>query len=164
MSIEREENHSILDLTDLTTRKKSLDNTNPHGLTFQFDINDLLDFIFPTKLQHPLTNARLFIFGLYGPLDRNGQLRSGKKGQHVLMEYELDEMCQQIEREDLIQVYMHRPRDMATLVTSEQDAIINQADGHLKRAKGKAMLPQLTRQQIIELFQVKTYTKFCCIA
>eukprot|EP01040_Poterioochromonas_malhamensis_P015456 gene15456-17297_t len=139
--------------SSLHNTKKSLLSTNPHGLQFQFRLEDLIQFIFPKNLQHPLTNARLFIFALYGPLDQNGKLRSGRGGQHVLMEYELDEMCMQIEREDLIQVYMHRPRDMATLVTSEQEAIINQADAHLKRAKGRAMLPQLRQEEIEDLFQ-----------
>jgi hypothetical protein len=122
-----------------------------YTLAFQFDLNELLNFIFPSNLQHPLTNSRLFIFGLYGPLDDRGLLRSGKGGKHILMEYELDQMCQQIEREDLIEIYMHRARDAATLTTPEQDAIINQADAHLKKAKGKAMLPQMTREEIIDL-------------
>jgi hypothetical protein len=148
-------NHVTLQDTNISTSSSTKKKYVDYDMIFQFDLNALLNFIFPEKLQHPLTNARLFIFGLYGPLDERGQLRSGKGGKHVIMEYELDQMCQQIEREDVIQIYMHRPRDMATLSTSEQDAIINQADNHLKKAKGKAMLPQMSRQEIIELFRVK---------
>lgn len=163
MDTSNEENEIGFDATSssLHNTKKSLLSTNPHGLQFQFRLEDLIQFIFPKNLQHPLTNARLFIFALYGPLDQNGKLRSGRGGQHVLMEYELDEMCMQIEREDLIQVYMHRPRDMATLVTSEQEAIINQADAHLKRAKGRAMLPQLRQEEIEDLFQVTSPCLLC---
>jgi hypothetical protein len=134
---------------------KTMSSTEKDKLTFSFDLSDLIDFIFPSNLQHPLTTARLYIFALYGPLDSSGHIRTGRKGSHVLMEYELDEMCQQMEREDLVQIYLHKPNDMGMLSTEEQEAIINQADNHLKKAKGKAMLPQLTKEDIIELFEVR---------
>ncbi|CAM9669699.1 unnamed protein product, partial [Phaeothamnion confervicola] len=62
------------------------------------DLERLLRFIFPPGLQHPLTNGRLYAFCEYGPLDADGQLRSGKQGQHVVASWELDEMCRQFER------------------------------------------------------------------
>jgi hypothetical protein len=124
---------------------------------FLFSLENLIKFLFPENLQHPLAASRLIIFGQYGPLDELNQLRSGRKGAHILMEYELDEMCQQIEREDLVQIYLHNPRDLGMLTISEQDAIINQADAHLKKEKGKAMLPKITKQDVIDLFAVKKY-------
>lgn len=124
---------------------------------FLFNLNDLLTFIFPQNLQHPLAASRLIIFGMYGPLDSSQQLRSGRKGSHILMEYELDAMCQQIEREDLVQIYLHRARDMGLLSTAEQDMLINQADAHLKKEKGKAMLPKITRDTVINLLNVSLY-------
>lgn len=123
---------------------------------FLFNLNDLLTFIFPRNLQHPLAASRLIIFGMYGPLDSSQQLRSGRKGAHVLMEYELDAMCQQIEREDLVQIYLHRARDLGLLSTAEQDMLINQADAHLKKEKGKAMLPKITRDDVIDILSVTT--------
>jgi hypothetical protein len=72
----------------------------------------------------------------------------------VVMDYELDEMCQQYEREDVIQIYLHRASDMGSLSVAEEEAIIGQADGHLKRAKGKAMLPRLTKDDVYAIFQV----------
>lgn len=120
---------------------------------FLFSLESLLRFMYPENQQHPLAASRMIIFGQYGPLDANGQLRSGRRGEHVLMEYELDAMCEQIEREDLVQIYLHRQRDMGLLSTAEQDALINQADAHLKKEKGKAMLPKITKQEVIQLFQ-----------
>jgi hypothetical protein len=89
-----------------------------------------------------------------GPLDENGQLHSGFRGKHVVMDYELDAMCTQYEREDVIQIYLHRASDMGMLSPAEEEAIIAQADGHLKAAKGKAMLPRLTKDDIYAIFQV----------
>jgi saccharopepsin len=109
--------------------------------------------MYPDNLQHPLAASRLIIFGLYGPLDGSNKLRSGRRGEHVLMEYELDAMCEQIEREDLVQIYLHRQRDMGLLSTEEQDALINQADAHLKKEKGKAMLPKMTKLDVVDLFK-----------
>ncbi len=68
------------------------------------DVEMLLDFIFPRSLQHPLSTGRLFAFGMYGPLDANGKLRSGHNGQRVVSTWEIDTMCLQFEREDLLQV------------------------------------------------------------
>lgn len=121
---------------------------------FKFHLEDLIQFIFPPNLQHPLASARLIAFGLYGPLDEHGHLRSGRGGCHAIAEYELETMCLQIEREDIIQIYLHRPRDMGLLTTAEQDMIINQADAHLKKEKGKAMLPRMTKEEVRELFKV----------
>jgi hypothetical protein len=47
------------------------------------DINELINFLYPNDLQHPLASARLFIFCEYGPLVDN-QLRSGPARSHVL--------------------------------------------------------------------------------
>lgn len=129
-------------------------NSNKNMDKFWFQIDDLLCFLFPQNLQHPLAASRLFIFGLYGPLDTEGRLRSGIGGNHVVSEYELEAMCEQTEREDLVQIYLHNPRQMGLLSTAEQDALINQADAKLKREKGKAMLPKLTRQDVIEILEV----------
>jgi hypothetical protein len=71
-----------------------------------------------------------------------------------VMDYELDAMCTQYEREDVIQIYLHRASDMGMLSPAEEEAIIAQADGHLKAAKGKAMLPRLTKDDIYAIFQV----------
>lgn len=120
---------------------------------YQVNIENLMDFLFPKESQHPLVAGRLFAFGICGPLNENGQLPSGINGKRVVMSYELDEMCMQFEREDIIQIYLQNPRLMGLLSTKEQESIIAQADGHLKREKGRAMLPRLTKEQIYELFE-----------
>ncbi len=126
----------------------------PERDRFRFYIDELIEFIFPPNLQHPLAAARLIAFGLYGPLDNEGHLRSGRKGDHVLAEYELETMCIQIEREDIIQIYLHRARDMGLLSSGDQDMIINLADAHLKKEKGKAMLPRINKQNVRDLLKV----------
>lgn len=126
---------------------------NPIDEKFKFDLDTLIRFLFPTSLQHPLVAGRLICFGLYGPLDEHGQLRSGPKGGHVLAEYELQQMCLQIEKEDVVQVYLHRKRDMGMLTTMEQELMISQADAKLKQEKGKAMLPRLTKQDVYDMFK-----------
>ena len=40
------------------------------------------------------------------------------------MDYELEEMCVQYEREDIIQIYLHRASDMGSLSVTEEEAII----------------------------------------
>jgi hypothetical protein len=116
---------------------------------YRVDVRDIIAFVFPEDLQHPLAAARFFVYGDYGPLDSDGNLRSGPGGSHVLSVWELDAMCSQIEREDIMQIYLHRKTDMGLLSKPEQEAMIAQADGHLKRAKGKAMLPQITPDDIV---------------
>lgn len=68
------------------------------------DVQQLLDFIFPKSLQHPLSTGRLFAFAMYGPLDSNANLRSGHNGKRLVSTWETDTMCLQFEREDLLQV------------------------------------------------------------
>jgi|AntRauTorckE5430_2_1112549.scaffolds.fasta_scaffold90487_1 hypothetical protein len=68
------------------------------------DLDALCKFVFPAELQHAMSTGRLLAFGFYGPLDTDGQLRSGHKGSHILQRWELDTMCRQFEREDILQV------------------------------------------------------------
>ena len=124
---------------------------------FWFYLEDLLRFLFPDNLQHPLAASRLFIFGMYGPLDEFGQLRSGRQGSHVITEYELETMCQQIEREDVVRVYVGKGKGIGLLSSLEQEQLISQADSKLKTAKGKAMLPPLSKEEVIALFQVSIH-------
>jgi hypothetical protein len=119
---------------------------------FKFRLDSLIDFIFPGTLQHPLAAGRLYVFGNNGPLDKKGQIRTGFKGSRVLAVYELEQMCMQSEREDILLIYAHKARDIGLMTSNDQFNIINQADAHLKRASGKASLPQITAKDIIALF------------
>lgn len=141
-----------------TQKSVRFEDTSNQTLSFDkfvVDIEILMNFIFDPMLQWPLAAGRLFAFALYGPLDAQGRLCTGPKGRHVLSTWELDEMCMQIEREDMLKIYLHRADDMPLLSSEEQEAIIAQADAHLKRAKGKAMLPRLTKQDVLDLLEVK---------
>jgi hypothetical protein len=120
---------------------------------FKVNIDTLMTFIFDPSLQWPLAAGRLFAFALYGPLNENGMLCTGPGGKHVVATWELDIMCMQIEKEDILQIYLHRGSDMSLLSSKEQEAIIAQADAHLKRAKGKAMLPRMTPPDVMGLLE-----------
>lgn len=115
-------------------------------------LESLMRFVFPEGLQHPLSTGRLYAFGFYGPLDRNAQLRSGHKGQHVVSRWELDTMCAQFEREDVLQVYILPGRPLAALGERQQDELIAQADQRIKAQTGKGLMPQLTRAEVADLF------------
>ena len=71
-------------------------------IVYRFRLDDLIAFIFPKEFQHPLSTGRLYAFGECGPLDELGRLHSGFKGAHIVMDYELEEMCMQYEREDMV--------------------------------------------------------------
>ena len=71
---------------------------------FKVNIDMLMKFVFDPSLQWPLAAGRLFAFALYGPLSIDGHLCTGPKGSHVVATWELDIMCMQIEKEDMLQV------------------------------------------------------------
>lgn len=121
---------------------------------FQVDVNDVIDFIFPEMLQHPLAAGRLFSYGMYGPLDENNDMRTGPRGVHRTSVWELDQMCMQVERDDIMAIYMKKRCDIGLLSIEEQESIITQADPKLKRAVGKSMLPQITKQDVYGIFAV----------
>lgn len=143
---------SLTPILEQTSNTIDLGQTYPYD-KFKFDLESLIQFIFPKSLQHPLAAGRLFVFATCGPLDENLCIRTGFQGKRILAEYELEQMCLQLEKEDIIQIYLHKPRDMGLLSSTEQEAIISQADAHLKRAKGKASLPRLFKKDIYELFR-----------
>ena len=121
---------------------------------FQVDVNDVIDFIFPEMLQHPLAAGRLFCYGLYGPLDENNDMRTGPRGVHKTSVWELDQMCLQVEREDIMAIYMKKRCDIGLLSIEEQESIILQADSKLKKAVGKSMLPHITKDDVYSIFAV----------
>ena len=120
---------------------------------YRVDLDNLLSFLFPQGYQHPLVAGRLMAFGYYGPLDENLNIRSGIKGSRILLDYELESLCLQLEREDIVSIYLHRKRDLGLLSSAEQESIIAQADAHLKKAKGKASLPRLEKPDIYSMFR-----------
>jgi hypothetical protein len=115
---------------------------------FRVNSTEIVSFVFPSHVQHPIAAGRLFAYGFCGPLDADGLLRSGRRGNRIVLDYELEEMCLQYEREDIISIYLHRPSDLGLLSLKEQEMIINQADSNLKIAKGKTLLPALTKNEL----------------
>jgi len=120
---------------------------------FRINLEDVITYCFPAGYQHPFSGSRLIAFGMYGPLDAEGNIRTGFRGNRKVMDYELEEMCVQIERDDITSIYLHNKRDLGLLSSKQQESIIAQADAHLKRAKGKAMLPRLSKDEVREVFR-----------
>lgn len=111
------------------------------------DLEQLLAFLFPAHLQHPSSAGRLFVFGLYGPLDAKARLRSGEKGMHVVTDQELTTMSRRMEREDILSVYR-----MCSLAQDEEEHVLAQVDQLLKS------FPQYTPRDIRTLFTGLTAT------
>ncbi|KAJ0396169.1 hypothetical protein P43SY_006212 [Pythium insidiosum] len=102
----------------------------------------LLEFLFPAHVQHSNSTGRLFVFGLYGPLDANAQLRAGEKGLHVVTDRELDTMSSRMEREDLLAVYR-----MCSLSQHEEEEVLRTVDQTLKT------FPRHSRRDVEALFE-----------
>lgn len=153
LTTEYEHNDPSLPHIDGSPRDSGFLKTKSKG-KFQVDLKDVLDFIFPEMLQHPLAAGRLFSYGLYGPLDDENNLRTGPRGVHKTSVWELDQMCLQVEREDIMSIYVKKRCDIGLLSMEEQESLITQADAKLKKAVGKSMLPQLTKQDVVGIFAV----------
>ena len=145
---------STLPNIDGSPREEDPFHTKKSKGKFQVDVNDVIDFIFPEMLQHPLAAGRLFCYGLYGPLDENNEMRTGPRGAHKLSVWELDQMCLQVEREDIMAIYMKKRGDIGLLSIEEQESVILQADSKLKKAVGKSMLPIITKSDVYGIFAV----------
>jgi hypothetical protein len=142
-----------------TYRDKFVNTNAALPKTSSVHIEELMRFLFPAGLQHPLVAGRLVAFGMYGPLDPQGNLSSGEKGMHKVQSYELDAMCDQFEREDITQVYIDRNRPLATLSFSEKAEMMEGANRATKTTRGKlsaqmnnSQMPAFTQEQIVELF------------
>lgn len=132
----------------------------PRPISQKVDINELVEFLLPPKLQHPLVAGRLIAFGMYGPLDENLCLHSGEKGNHIVQSYELDTMCDQFEKEDILQVYISLNRPLASLSAYEKSELLVGANPKTKTTKGKlsyqmnnAEMPAFNAEQIVEIFR-----------
>jgi hypothetical protein len=115
------------------------------------EIDELLSFVFPEHVQHPLTAGRLFCYSSYGPLDHLKKLRSGYKRMHILNDRELESMSLQFDRDDILSIYA---ADFQNLSSTEQSMIIGQSDPKFKSGKGKSILPTLTRADVIDILKV----------
>lgn len=73
-----------------------------------------------------MSTGRLLAFGFYGPLDADARLRSGHMGSHVVGRWELDTMCRQFEREDILQVYMPNGKSSSSLSAEEAEQLLAQ--------------------------------------
>ncbi|CAM9427400.1 unnamed protein product [Ascophyllum nodosum] len=115
------------------------------------DVDELLDFIFPKSMQHPLSTGRLYAFAAYGPLGENANIRAGRGGMRIVSPWEMDTMCLQFEREDILQVYVSGGRPLFILNEAQKEEVIAQAESYLKTAKGRGYRRQVTRAEVIQI-------------
>jgi len=100
--------------------------------------DDLFEFLFPTGLFHSRSTARLYIFAEHGPVLSQGRLRSGYKGQHRVTDQELNDMIEEMIKEDILKIYVGEQ----VLSIRDQEEVIQQADSKFKN------IPNYTRAQI----------------
>ncbi len=74
-----------------------------------------MQFCFPPGQHHCRSTGRLIVFSLYGPFNSRGQLCCGMRGKHVVADYELKTMIDDIETEDILAVYVVRAMLWANL-------------------------------------------------
>ena len=63
------------------------------------------------------------MFGNYGPLAEDGTLRGGRQGSRIVSHMELEAMIQEMQREDILQVYIGKQK----LQREDQEEILKQA-------------------------------------
>lgn len=112
-------------------------------ISAKVSMEQLQKFLFPPRVQHPLSTGRLFIFALYGPLDRDSLLRAGHMGKHIVTARELDTMSATLAREDILSVYAGQG-----LAPEEEEEILAQADGAMK------FIPQYTTEDIERILKL----------
>lgn len=118
------------------------------------DLEEVMRFVFDPKLQHPLSYGRLVSWALYGPLDTSQGLRGGARGGHTLLKFELDAMAIDIERQDILLIYLPEGTDVATLSAAEHSAILAQADRCQKSKRGRGTAPHsmVSKDDVVRLF------------
>lgn len=67
------------------------------------------------------------------------------------MEYELETMCLQFEKEDTISISTTRFEELSN---AEQSMIICQSDFRFKTSKGRAVFPSLTIDDVMSILKV----------
>jgi nucleoside diphosphate kinase len=106
-------------------------------------LDGILNFCFPPHEWHPASTGRLAVFGNYGPLASDGNLRCGIRGDHIVSEVELKAMIEEMQREDILKVYIGNER----LQREEQEEILIQADEELQK------VPQKSPEEIRKMFR-----------
>lgn len=61
-------------------------------------------------------------------------------------------MCRQFEREDILSIYLHKGQSFSSLSEEAAQEILLQADPHLKSARGKSGMRQITSPEVEDLF------------
>ena len=113
-------------------------------------LDGILNFCFPPGEWHPASTGRLAVFGNYGPLADDGNLRCGIRGDHIVSDVELKAMIEEMQREDILNVYIGNQR----LQREEQEEILIQADEELHK------VPQKSPEEIRKMFRhLKTNKK-----
>jgi len=99
-------------------------------------VSALMNFLFPKNLEHPESTGRMDVFAWYGPVDDEGNLRSGPQGKHIMSNLEIRQMIVEINRE---QLYALLARERSTVETVVNE-LLPRAVGHHYTEKEVEML------------------------
>jgi len=110
-------------------------------------LDALMRFVFPARWQHHREMALLTVFALYGPLDEEGNLRSGARRKHVMTRREIVWLLDEVEREDLIDAIIG-PGRASGLSGSEKAEILKTAEINAVQAR----LRSYTKEEVRGLF------------
>jgi nucleoside diphosphate kinase len=108
--------------------------------SIQTSEEQILEFVFTPGIQHPNSTGRTFIYGMYGPCDDSLQLHCGQQGMHTINDFEINAMCDTLNREDILKVY-----NQSGLSPEEEEKILAQAEQWIK------YLPQFTQDDVKKL-------------
>ena len=67
--------------------------------------------------------------------------------------WELETLCKQFEKEDIVQTYLPLGFPISTLTQEEMQEIVSKADHRLKAGKSRWLIPQVTETEVLELFE-----------
>eukprot|EP00941_MAST-03F_sp_MAST-3F-sp1_P004336 g4336.t1 len=106
-------------------------------------LKTLMQYLFPPKQQHPSSTGRLFVFGMYGPLDKQGYIRGGKFGTHRVSESELKTMVSEIFKEDITSIYT----DDINMTMAQRNEIVAKASPMIKDCLSR----NFTKTEILQM-------------
>ena len=140
----KDRTYSIWTMTSTGAIIDESTNVSASKFTTSVKMKMLLKFLFPPGQQHPRSSGRLFVFGLYGPLDERGKLRGGKFGTHTVSEPELKCMVDEIYREDILSIYIKEKN----ITTAQKEEILARASPNVK----EHLTRNFTKQEVKDLF------------
>eukprot|EP00929_Paragymnodinium_shiwhaense_P003329 TRINITY_DN103801_c0_g1_i1.p1 TRINITY_DN103801_c0_g1~~TRINITY_DN103801_c0_g1_i1.p1 ORF type:complete len:310 (+),score=71.96 TRINITY_DN103801_c0_g1_i1:68-997(+) len=127
--------------------KKSVPVRPPRPLPPGVKMQSLMAFLFPVTLEQPQCTGRLELFAKYGPVNDEGKLKGGIKGDHVHSDLEIRQMIRGNTQEALFSVCAERGKDRSTAEVIVETLINVAMDHQYTVAEVKKMLRDVPTDQ-----------------